>query len=290
MAEPDLFVDANGLRFACLARGEGPLVLCLHGFPDTAHTWDDLLPALAAAGYRAVAPWMRGYPPSTVPADGDCSGLTLAEDVIALIAALGHGSAVVIGHDWGALAAYGAANLAPERVSRLVTLAIPHPGGLVPGPRTFWGLRHVFFYALPWLPERQLRARGWAGVRGICRRWSPDWVIPDEELARVTEAFEAPGGLWGALRYYRSFVRGLLSPRGLRGAALLQRKTSVPSLVLAGGADPAIYVRSFEAARSAYSGPIEVVEVPGTGHFLHRERPDEANAAILAFLGPAPPA
>ena len=287
MAEPDLFVEANGLRFACLSQGEGPLVLCLHGYPDTAHTWDDLLPVLAAAGYRAVAPWMRGYPPTSIPADGDCLALTLAEDASALITALGYDSAIVIGHDWGALAAYAVANLAPEKVSKLVTIAIPHPGGLVPGPRTLWSLRHFFFYALPWLPERHLRRDGWAGVRAICTRWSPSWTIPDDEFAQVVEAFEAPGGLAGALRYYRSFIRRALWPRGLKTAALLQRKTSMPALALAGGDDPALFVRDFESARAAYLGAYSVVVVDGTGHFLHRERPDEANAAILDFLGPA---
>lgn len=281
---PDLFVEANGLRFACLSRGEGPLVLCLHGYPDTPHTWHDLMEALADAGYRAVAPWMRGYPPTTVPADGDCLGLTLAEDAAALIEALGHESAVVIGHDWGALAAYGVANLAPEKVDKLVTVAIPHPGGLVPGPRTLWGLRHFLFYALPWLPEAHLRENGWAGVRAICRRWSPDWTIPDDEFAHIVQAFEAPGGLHGALRYYRSFVRRALWPRGLKTAALLQKTTRAPSLALAGGADPALFVRDFEAARAAYSGPYRVAVIEGTGHFLHREKPRETNAAILEFL------
>ena len=286
MADPDLFVEANGLRFACLSQGEGPLVLCLHGYPDTAHTWDDLLPALASAGYRAVAPWMRGYPPTTVPDDGDCLGLTLAEDASALIDALGCESAVVIGHDWGALAAYGVANLAPEKVNRLVTIAIPHPGGLVPGPRTLWGLRHFFFYSLPWLPEAHLRKNGWAGVRAICDRWSPGWTIPDHEFAHVVRAFEAPDGLQGALRYYRSFVRRALWPRGLKTAALLQRKTSMPALAVAGGADPALFVRDYEEARRAYSSSYEVAVIEDTGHFVHREKPEEANAAILRFLGP----
>jgi pimeloyl-ACP methyl ester carboxylesterase len=284
VADPDLFIEANGLTFACLSQGEGPLVLCLHGYPDTAHTWDDLLPALAKAGYRAVAPWMRGYPPTSIPSDGDCLGLSLAEDASALITALGYESAIVIGHDWGALAAYATANLVPEKVDKLVTIAIPHPGGLVPGPRTLWGLRHFFFYSLPWLPERHLRKNGWAGVRAICARWSPNWVIPDDEFGHVVESLEAPGGLAGALRYYRSFMRRALWPRGLRTAALLQKKTSMPALALAGGFDPALYVRDYETARRAYTGPYEVVVIDDTGHFLHREKPEEANAAILGFL------
>ncbi len=124
-----LTIAANGLRFACLAEGpeDGPLALLFHGFPDTAHTWSDLLPRLAARGLRAVAPFLRGYHPTSIPADGDYSALALGRDVLGLIEALGRAQATVIGHDWGAYASYAAANLAPERVTRLVTAAIPHP-------------------------------------------------------------------------------------------------------------------------------------------------------------------
>jgi len=99
-------VEANGLRFAYLAEGEGPLVLLLHGFPDTAHSWDHARPRIAAAGYRAVSPWTRGYHPTEIPLR-DADGRTLGEDVAALIDALSDdGRAIVIGHDWGASAAY----------------------------------------------------------------------------------------------------------------------------------------------------------------------------------------
>ena len=126
------FVEANGLRIAYLEAGKGPLVLLLHGFPDTAHTWDRALPALADAGFRAVAPFMRGYHPTAIPADGAYDSDTLAADAVALITALGEEQAIVVGHDWGASAAYGAATIAPERVKKLVVLAIPHPKSLNP--------------------------------------------------------------------------------------------------------------------------------------------------------------
>ncbi|MBC7978838.1 MAG: alpha/beta fold hydrolase, partial [Myxococcales bacterium] len=113
-------VEANGLRFAYLEDGSGPLVVLLHGFPDTPHSWDDLRPRLAARGYRAVAPWMRGYAPTQIP-DRDADLETLGRDLLALIAALGETSAIVVGHDWGAAAAYVAATLEPVRVAKLVT-------------------------------------------------------------------------------------------------------------------------------------------------------------------------
>src|SRR5262245_22024238 len=119
-------VRANGLNFAFLEAGSGPLVLCLHGFPDHARSFMHQLAALAKAGFRAVAPFMRGYAPTDVPPDGPYQSAALAQDAVALIEALGYTRAAVFGHDWGAVAAYGAAVLAPERVPRLIVAAVPH--------------------------------------------------------------------------------------------------------------------------------------------------------------------
>ena len=138
MADAINFVDANGLRFGYLEEGSGPLVLLLHGFPDTAHTWDELRPRIAAKGYRAVSPFMRGYAPSGIP-DRDTDQETLARDPLALIEALGARDAIVIGHDFGASAAYGAAALGPDRVKKLFAIAIPHPATLKPSPKKLWG-------------------------------------------------------------------------------------------------------------------------------------------------------
>src|SRR6201988_458575 len=115
MTDAIRFVDANGLIFAYLENGSGPLVLMLHGFPDTAHSWDDLRPRIAAKGYRAVSPFMRGYHPTAIP-QRDTDQETLARDPLALIEALGARDAIIIGHDWGASAAYGAAALGPDQV------------------------------------------------------------------------------------------------------------------------------------------------------------------------------
>jgi pimeloyl-ACP methyl ester carboxylesterase len=127
-------VTANGLRFHYLAMGEGPLALCLHGFPDSPWTYRHLLPELAKAGYRAVAPFMRGYAPTEVPSDGRYQTSVLAADVAGLHAALGGDSrAVLIAHNWGAVAAYGAAALEPARWRRCAIMNVPPLGvfGLV---------------------------------------------------------------------------------------------------------------------------------------------------------------
>ena len=141
---------ANGVELAYLEAGSGPLALCLHGFPDSAWTWRHLLPALADAGYRAVAPFMRGYAPSEVPADGRYQTAVLALDACGLHEALGGGDdAVIIGHDWGAVATYIAANHEPQRWRRVVTMAVPPAGAVAGGFLTYAQLKrswYMFFF------------------------------------------------------------------------------------------------------------------------------------------------
>ncbi|MCY7280446.1 MAG: alpha/beta hydrolase, partial [Sphingomonas bacterium] len=126
-------VEANGLLFACLAAGEPdhPLLLLLHGFPDNSWTWEHQFAPLAAAGYRVVAPFLRGHPPTDIPANGFYDGATLAEDVRGLIAALSPGRpAFLVGQDWGAALSYGLLALYPDLVARAVVMAIPHPAAM----------------------------------------------------------------------------------------------------------------------------------------------------------------
>ncbi|MBB3602533.1 pimeloyl-ACP methyl ester carboxylesterase [Mycolicibacterium sp. BK556] len=267
------FVEANGLTFAYIEEGSGPLVLLLHGFPDTAHTWDDLRPRLAAKGYRAVSPFMRGYHPSEVP-HADPSQETLARDALALISALGASDAVVIGHDWGAAAAYGAAALGSERVSKLITLAIPHPATLVPTPRKLWGARHFGAYKLPGAAERFARS-DFEALPLIYRRWSPTWRPPASEFDAVRECFASPGSLDAAFGYYRK-----LSPLP---SASLKAKITVPTIVFAGLDDPVAALSDYRRAARKFLGEYTIEEVPG-GHFMHREHPDVFVERLLAHL------
>jgi pimeloyl-ACP methyl ester carboxylesterase len=269
-----LTVQANGLAFACLEEGRGPLVLLLHGFPDTAHSWDRTRPALARAGFRAVSPFMRGYAPTEIPRDGDYRIDTLARDVGALIAALGEDEAIVVGHDWGASAAYGAAILYPDRVRFLVTVAIPHPASLRPSPVLLWKMRHFLSLRRRGAADR-LRADGLVHVDELLRRWSPAWTVPPDASSAVKRAFSVPGCLEAALGYYRALTPRL--PASQRGPIRM------PSLAFAGATDFALRVSDFERARRFYEDTYEVVSLPG-GHFLHREHPEEFNAELLARL------
>ncbi len=268
-------VRANGLTFSYLSEGTGPLVLLLHGFPDTAHSWDRVMPAVAAAGFRAVAPFMRGYHPTEIPADGRYDSDTLARDVIGLIEALAPGEqAIVVAHDWGASAAFAAAGLAPERIKLLVTIGIPHPRSLKPSPRLLWIARH-FLTLRGKGAGAKIRANNFALVDELVRRWSPAWKnIPASETAHVKRAFAAPGCAEAACAYYAQ-----VSPRLPEGH---RKPIRMPSVAFAGEHDN-IPPRAYEKARLNYQSSYEVVIVPG-GHFMHREHPEPFISALLQTL------
>ncbi|MBL4685275.1 MAG: alpha/beta hydrolase [Nannocystaceae bacterium] len=268
------FIDANGQTFGYFSEGAGPLVMLLHGFPDTPHTFDELRAALAKAGFRAVSPFMRGYAPSTFP-DGEAyDPQTLGEDVLALMDALGEEQAFVVGHDWGATAAYAAASLAPERVTRLVTIAIPHPGFFQPDPGFFKRAMHFLYLSQP-DAEDLMRADDFAHVNELYARWAPTWDVPDSELEAVKNAFSAPGSLNAALGYYRA---GTLTP-----PKFLTVPLPMDTLTIAGADDGVTIMENFTSSAAGFSGEWTLLELAG-GHFVHRENPGETIPAIVEFI------
>ncbi|MDB4954596.1 MAG: hypothetical protein JWO36_2165 [Myxococcales bacterium] len=269
------FVQANGLRFAYLEQGTGPLVVMVHGFPDTAHTWDKAIEAVANAGYRAVAPFQRGYYPTEIPPNGPFDSEAQGRDILALIDALGAKTAIVVGHDWGATAAYAAAAMGPERVSLLVTLAIPHPRSLKPTPRALWGARHFFALRRNGAAAK-IRKNDFKYVDELWHRWSPAWEsIPAEETRHVKEAFAHPGCLEAACAYYKT-ISPVLSK-------VQQMPITVPAVAFAGEDDDLIKPRHFEKARHFFTSSYEVVQMRG-GHFMHREHPAEFTAELVRVL------
>lgn len=272
------FIEANGQQFGYFAEGEGPLVLLLHGFPDTPHTWDEIRPALAAQGYRVVTPFLRGYAPSSIPASDDYGSETLGRDVLALVDALGETQAHIVGHDWGAFAAYAAASLEPERVITLSTIAIPHPGFFVPDPGFFERATH-FVYLAEDGAEALMREDDYAHVDELVERWSPTWAVPDGETESVKNAFAAPGSLNAALGYYRD---GTPVP-----PPFLQEPIAVPSMTIAGIDDGVMLPDGFDQTAAGFTGPWMLHKFAG-GHFVHRENPEEVIDALIEHLASAP--
>lgn len=284
------FVRANGSTFAVTEQGpaDGPLALLLHGFPDTMATWRHLQPKLAAAGYRAVAVAMRGYAPSAVPTDRTLDPATLPADVNALHRALRGGpDAVVIGHDWGAIAANRAAAAAPDRWRRVVTMAVPPEQVVGPARRDGSQLRRSSYMLRAQLSgaERRLADPDQKWVRELWARWSPGYMMTDVDLRPLTACFTSPGVPRAALSYYRGFALAVL-----RGQALSPRVSFPPQphLLLHGQDDGCIAARWAHATMGRLPDPRSRVAVlDGVGHFLHLEAPDAVDGEVLAFLAEA---
>jgi pimeloyl-ACP methyl ester carboxylesterase len=267
-------VAANGINIAYAEAGKGPLVILLHGFPDTLHTWDAIVPKLSAAGFHAVTPSLRGYAPSGIPAE-DTTFETMGRDVLALIKALGEEHAIVIGHDWGALAAYTAAALEPSRVDKLVTIAIPHPISLfkhldVPPSPHFAELNQPD-------AEQKVKQDDFQYLDQLVVRWSPNWKVPAGELDPIKNTFLADGSLHAALGYYRAASSPMLPPE-------LLQPLPMPALTFHGTEDTAGVPALFGDQASAFTGKFELVALPA-GHFVHREAEDAFVAKLMAFLG-----
>lgn len=274
--------------FSALALGSGPVALLLHGFPDCLRTFDAQLPALAAAGYRAVAVALPGYEPGSQRLDGAYDQATLAGDVVAIIDALDAGRVHLIGHDWGAAIGYAVAATAPQCLHTLTAMAVPHGGrfmaeiGAYPGQlRMSW---YMGFFQLPGLPEKVVRRREFAFLRRLWRTWSPGWSFSDKDFDPVAETFAQPGVVEAALAYYRAAVnlRAMLTP----GKQPPIFDVPVPTLAMTGEREGCIAADVFEAMSRAedFSGGLEVQRVPAAGHFLHREQPQVVNERIIAWL------
>src|SRR5687767_4061352 len=214
----DLTITANGIRFHALAAGpvSGPLVLFLHGFPELARSWRHQLPALGAAGYRAVAPDQRGYGDTDLRGPYDIG--TLTRDVAGLVAALGHERATLVGHDWGGAVAWATAARHSGVVERLVAINCPPASALFDAMRRSWSqLRkswYIVFFQLPWWPERRMAADGAAVVaRALVGGSYRRGVWPQDELDAYRAAFARPGRAKAAIGWYRAAFRQALRPR-----------------------------------------------------------------------------
>jgi len=287
-------VEANGLAFECLETGDGDrLAICLHGFPDDAGSMTPLQSRLADAGYTAVAPYMRGYAPTESAPGDDYSASALGADAVALAEAYLERDdleeAVLVGHDWGAVAGYVAALQSPETFDRMATLAVPprFDALLVRHPRQALRSWYIWLFQVSGLPERAIRWQDFALVEFLWGTWSPSWDYPDERIESVKATFGDGETVENALAYYRQIV-GPAVKRILTSGSIpavdREPHIEVPTLVLAGTEDGAIGPELFDRADEAFDARCRVVRVRDAGHFLHQERPDVVGEEVVSFL------
>jgi pimeloyl-ACP methyl ester carboxylesterase len=269
-------VGLAGGELAYFEQGDpgGPLVVLQHGFPDYPKTFCPLIDRLSAHGYRCVAPFLRGYAPST--RQGPFDHARLGEDLAELVKALSpRAPAVLIGHDWGAIATYSAVRDSPGLFRRAVTLAVPHVAALERNVRTSLSQQlrssYVALFKLPLLPERLVARRDFAFIDALWRRWSPGFQPSPEYMQELKQCLHAsmPGPL-GPYRALRPFPT--------------RPQIEVPLLHLHGSNDGCIAFAAGTGQERYFAAELGREQLEGLGHFLHLEDPDRVASKVLDFL------
>lgn len=270
---------------------DGPVALLVHGFPDDARTWDRLATALAADGRRAIAPFLRGYGPTTLAQGVARTGeiAALARDLLALADALGLARFDLVGHDWGARAGYAVATFAPERLRALVTLAVPYGTGHRGDRLAFDQVRSYWYqwYFATSLGEAELQQNRAPFCRGLWRVWSPGWEPEPGEYEATAASFDNPDFVPVVLSSYRvrwGLAAGDPALAADREALEPVAPLAVPTLTLLGADDRATLAASGAGSEARFSGPYALDVLAGCGHFVQRERPDQVAKRVLAHL------
>jgi pimeloyl-ACP methyl ester carboxylesterase len=315
-------IEANGIRMHLAEQGIGPLVVLCHGFPESWYSWRHQLPALAAAGFRAVAPDMRGYGQTDRPDEIDqYTLLHLVGDVVGLVDALGAETAVVAGHDWGAPVAWHAALLRPDRFRAVIGLSVPfRPRGEVRPtagmPRTDDAVFYQLYFQPPGIAEAELERDVRHTLRSLLYSISGDLAPRPGSVTDVNAI--------GMVRRQDGFLAGMVNPRslppwlteadvdhytaefartGFRGglnwyrnidrnweilAPFAGARVTVPALFIAGDRDPVLAFRGMDQTmrnlRQFVPQLCGTIILPGCGHWTQQERPAEVNAAVVDFL------
>jgi pimeloyl-ACP methyl ester carboxylesterase len=275
-------LPTGGIELETLAAGppNGPLVVLLHGFPEGAMAWRRQIGPLAAAGLRVLVPDQRGYARSDKPAATRAYRLdTLADDVLGLADTLGRATFSVVGHDWGGVVAWQLAARCPARIERAAILNAPHPA-LMPRyalahPRQLLKSWYIAFFQLPGLPERLLRANGFARLRASLRGTSLPGTFTEQDLDRYAAAWAEPGALTGMLAWYRAM-------RDQRGGFRADR-VRVPLRLIWGERD-AFLNTGLARASLARCDAGDLVALPDAGHWLQHEQPARVSELLLAFV------
>jgi pimeloyl-ACP methyl ester carboxylesterase len=280
----DRWVRVNGVRLHYVEAGTGPLVVLLHGFPEFWYAWRRQIPALVAAGYRVIAPDLRGYNLSSKPGGVACYTIDkLTRDVAELIRSFRQGpAALVAGHDWGGVVAWSLPLLHPACLARLATLNAPHPARFQSELRRPDQLRrswYMFFFQIPWLPEFLMR---WRGRQALTRLLRYDPARPDaftdEDIDRYLEAFDQPGVHTAAVNYYRAAIRSLFQRPPVQVGRI-----DTPTLVIWGERDRFLNPHLCEGL-DPWVRTLRIERLPEASHWVMADAPERVNALLVDFL------
>ena len=289
LADIDLregYADLPEARLHYIEAGatDAPPVVLLHGFPEFWYSWRHQIPALAAAGLRVIAPDMRGYNLSSKPAEVSAyTSRRLAGDVRDLIHERGAERAFLAGHDWGAAVAWVTAMAHPDAVERLAILNVPHPRRMLQALRRpsrqlarSW---YVFFFQLPWLPERAVRAGDWHALRRGFEQDAHPGAFTPEDIDRYREAWAQPGAVTATINYYRAALRRP-PPSGDTHLAPIE----IPTMVIWGERDRHLGADLAEPDRRDVPGLHRVVRLPEASHWVQHDCPDRVSELLIGFF------
>jgi pimeloyl-ACP methyl ester carboxylesterase len=272
----DGYAEVGDVRLHYVEAGRGPLVVLLHGFPEFWFTWRLQIAPLAAAGFRVVAPDLRGYNLSSRPNGVEAYTTDrLAADVRGLIRELGADSARLVGHDWGGTIAWATAMAHPEVVERLVILNAAHPQRLLRGlrnPRQQKRLWYFFYFQVPKLPDRRLQKHDWHFFRRYQRDAQPPYTA--EESAKYAEAWAQPGAATAMINYYRAALKKPVDIRPI----------TAPTLVIWGQRDRYLGPKLAEPAHDDVPGLARVERLPKASHWVHHDEAQRVNEMLIEFF------
>ena len=310
-------IETNGVRLRVALKGNGPLIVLVHGWPESWYSWRHQIPVLAAAGYRVAAPDVRGYGGSDKPHDIEAYAIkTICADIAGLITALGEEQAILIGHDWGAPIVWNTALFHTEKVRAVAALSVPFPGRgqmpLIELYRTIYKDRFFYqiYFQTPGVAEAELEADVRASLRAIY--WGSSGDAPDAALladkpanAKLLDGVKVPDALpaWLSQEELDYYV-GEFEHSGFRGpinryrtshrdfedqAEIAGKPFNQPAAFIAGSRDPVLSfipgIDLIERMRKRVAGLRLVKVIEGAGHWVQQESPAEVNAALLEFLG-----
>lgn len=282
-------LNVNGTTLSYLEQGEGKLMLFLHGFPDNALTFRKQIDYFSQKGFKVVAPYMRGYFPSDIPADDKYYTITLGKDIVELVKSLTSEKAIVVGHDWGATAAHSAAMLAPELFKKIITASVARgtfSKALIANPEQQRKSWYIYFFQTA-IAETAITFNDYDFIKRLYKDWSTEgWKVPEDHIQNVIETFKCQGVTKAAINYYRCFFDK--SKLSLKEEEEQKRitfgKITIPTLYLHGESDGCIGVEVCNGMEDYFGDNFQKKIIKNAGHFIHLEKPDEFNETILKFV------